>query len=329
MSDRVTSPLTIWCNAKLTATQLASLRVAIEPHRVILPTDLPAFHLHRGEPDPQLATADIAFGQPDPDQIVTHPGVKWVEISSAGYTRYDTEAFTTAMRSRGGAFTNSSSVYDDPCAQHVLAMMLAVARQLPAAVIDQQNAKSWPHNALRYDMRLLTGKTVILYGFGAIGRRLVELLAPFRMTLIAARRNPSPAPGVRVVTVQEADALLPMADYLVNLLPASPETERLINAERLSRLTPGARYFTVGRGSTTDQPALIEALRSGRLAFAYLDVTTPEPLPADSPLWTTPNCYITPHIAGGREDELICLIDHFAENLRRYTSGKELIDRIL
>ncbi len=321
--------LTIWCNATFPAEITAKLKAAIVPHELIFPAKLAATNLSAGEADPNLAHADIAFGQPDPDQVVKLPNVKWVHLTSAGYTRYDTDRFKAAMKARGSAFTNSSSVYDEPCAQHLLAMMLANSRMLPACLGDQSSDRSWVYADTRYKTFLLQGQTVILYGFGAIGRRLVEMLAPFKMNLIAVKRNPTSCPGVKVVTPKEADALLATADHIVNILPASPESEGFFNVERLAKMRHHAHFYNVGRGTTVDQQGLLACLETGRLAGAYLDVTTPEPLGADSPLWSAPNCYITPHIAGGHVNEFERLVGHFVENLVCFTSGKELIDRIV
>ncbi len=320
---------TVWCNANFASEHVDKLRQGLGRHDLILPTKVAATNLVAGEPDPSLAQASIAFGQPDPDQVNSLPGVKWVHLTSAGYTRYDTPAFRDAMKSRGGVITNSSSVYDEPCAQHLLAMMLSFSRQLPECRIDQSTDKSWVYKQTRYETFLLQGQTVILYGFGAIGRRLVEMLAPFGMNIIAAKRHPAVYEGVSVVTPAEADTLLHTADHVINVLPASSETENYFHVERLNKLKPGAHFYNIGRGTTVDQFALMVELETKRIRGAYLDVTSPEPLPPDSPLWTAPNCHITPHIAGGHANEFDRLIAHFLENFARFTSGKPMNDRIL
>ena len=323
------SPLTIWCNTKFDEPIMDRLRAALAPHRLVVASSQQASNLAGSDRDQALADADIAFGQPNPDQVLELPRIKWCHLTTAGYTRYDNDRFKTGLRSRGGALTNSSGVYDEPCAQHLLAMMLSLARQLPEALLDQHGSRAWRYLQLRANSQLLLGQTAILYGYGAIAQRLVELLAPFRMNLIGVRRNPRGDEPIRVVTLDAADALLPQADHVLNILPASAESEHCFGAKRLARLKASAIYYSVGRGSTTDQNALRAALERKQLAAAFLDVTTPEPLPPDDPLWRTPNCFITPHTAGGHTTEFERLADHFLANVKRFESGEKLANRVI
>lgn len=327
MSSR--EPLTVWCNTKFADPIIERLTFALAPHRLVVARAQEASNLVGSGRDPALADADIAFGQPDPDQVLELPRLKWVHLTTAGYTRYDNDQFKTGMRFRGGALTNSSSVYDEPCAHHLLAMMLSHARQLPAALLDQHRRRSWQYLPIRSRSNLLLGQTAILYGYGAIATRLVELLGPFRMNLIGVRRRPRGDEAIRVVTPDAADALLAQADHVLNILPASTESEHFFESVRLSRLKRTAVYYSVGRGSTTDQNALRTALEREQIAAAYLDVTTPEPLPPDDPLWLTPNCFITPHTAGGHTTEFERLAEHFVANLNRFETGEPLVDRVV
>ena len=321
-------PLKIWCNAKLPAADLDHVRRSAAPHAVVLAGGATS-NLHPGQPDPALATAAVAFGQPDPQQVIDSPRVKWVHLSSAGYTRYDTEPFRAAIVARGGQLTNSSSVYDAPCAEHALAMILSLARRLPAALDDQRGDRRWPGDAVRSGQYLLDGQSILIYGYGAIGRRLAELLAPLRMRVTGVRRRTGGAEPVPVVTPQAADGLLPTADHVMNVLPLSDGTAGFFDARRLALMPPTARFYNIGRGGTVDQAALTVALRDGRLAGAYLDVTDPEPLPPADPLWSLPNCWITPHAAGGHASEFRRLADHFLANLRRYAGGEAMADRVV
>ena len=161
------------------------------------------------------------------------------------------------------------------------------------------------------------------------GRRLAQLLAPFGLRIIAFKRQVEPAEGVEIIGEGGLEGALAEADHVVNLLPASDSTTNLMNAARFAAMNPGARYYNIGRGSTTDQEALLYALQSGHLGLAYLDVTTPEPLPADHPLWTAPRCFITPHTAGGFAGEFFALADHFLENLRRFEGGEPLLNQLV
>jgi len=181
---------------------------------------------------------------------------------------------------------------------------------------------------LRAGSQLLNGQTLLMLGFGAIAQRLVELLRPLQMNLMAVRKKVSETEPIQVHAISEVDKLLPLADHVVNILPANDQTTNLLGARRLASLKRGAIVYNIGRGSTLDQDALRNELVSGRLTAAYLDVTNPEPLPPDHPLWTTPNCFITPHIGGGHSNEKERQVNHFLNNLRRFESGEELINRV-
>ena len=320
--------LTVWCNAEWKGKALENLRQGLGRHRLIVAQKNQASNLVAGGMDPALAEADVAFGQPDPQQVVSLPRLKWVHLTSAGYTRYDNDDVRRALHARNGVLTNSSGVYDEPCAEHVMAMMLALARRLPDALEEQRGQRRWNYLHFRADSRLLIGQTVLLVGFGAIGRRLAELLAPYHMNVMAVRRKPTGDEPIPVHPSDEIDRLLPSADHVINILPHATSTEGFFTAERLAKLKPSAIFYNIGRGSTVDQDALIAALTKKQFAFAYIDVTTPEPLPPDPPLWTTPNCYVTPHTAGGHDTEYERLVAHFLANLRRYETGDTLLNRV-
>jgi len=323
----MTQPLTIWCNADLPVDVMSALVKGTYGHRLII-DEQRSGNLSAGGASSQLVEADVAFGQPDPQQIMDLPNLKWVHITSAGYTRYDRADLRNAFRQRGAHFTNSSSVFDEPCAQHLVAFMLAEARQLPQSLAAQNELK-WDSAPLRAGVRLLSGETVLILGFGAIARRLVQLLQPFNLEMIAVRQAVRGDEPIPTYPIGELSRLIGQADHIVNILPASPSTDQLVNEDLLAHAKAGARFYNIGRGTTVDQPALISALNSGRLSAAYLDVTDPEPLPADHPLWTTPNCFITPHTGGGFAAEHAAVVGHFLENLRRFTSEKPLLDLIV
>ena len=121
---------------------------------------------------------------------------------------------------------------------------------------------------------------------------------------------------------------LPHADHVMNIMPQNAESDRFFDARRFGLMKPGATFYNIGRGTTVDQMALLGAMVARRIAAAYLDVTDPEPLPADHPLWTTPNCFITPHTAGGSADEFSRLGRHFIDNVKRFNRGEQLEDRV-
>ncbi|HWE04579.1 MAG TPA: D-2-hydroxyacid dehydrogenase [Tepidisphaeraceae bacterium] len=323
------APLTIWCNAHLGESATAELRRRVAGHRLVFPSGLQTSNLAVGAADPLLNDADVALGQPDPVQVMQIPRLKWVHLTTAGYTRYDRDDVREAFRARGALMTNSSMVYAEPCAEHVFAMMLAMARRLPQSRADQLGPRSWLTSERRIQSRLLVGQSVLILGFGAIAARLVELLAPFKMNITAVRRKATGDEGCRVITSAQTDEALSLADHVVNVLPANASTENFLDARRLSLMKPTALLYNIGRGTTIDQSALLSALQNERIAGAYLDVTDPEPLPPGHALWSAPNCFITPHTAGGHSDEFDRLVRHFADNFDRFIAGRDLNDRII
>jgi phosphoglycerate dehydrogenase-like enzyme len=267
------------------------------------------------------------FGQPPIDALLASQRIRWIEISSAGYEAYDRADLRDVLVRRGVAVTNSGGVYADACAHHALALMLGACRGLPASMA-LQGERRWGFTELRPHMRLLSGANVLILGWGQIARRLAALLAPFGANVTAVRRHVAGDEPIRVITTESLDAALAETDHLVDLLPGGADTLRFVNAERLARLPRGAWVYNVGRGTTVDQDALAAALDSGHLGGAWLDVTDPEPLPADHPLWRAPQCFITPHLAGGQADERGHQVRHFVDNLARFVGDHTLVDRI-
>jgi phosphoglycerate dehydrogenase-like enzyme len=326
--DMAISTLKIWTNAGLPEANLTQLRERISPHEIIFSHKATASNLVGGHPDDECRNADIAFGQPDPSDVIASTKLKWIQLTSAGYTRYDRDDVRAALRNHAAAMTNSSSVYDEPCAEHLLSMILSTARRLPFLVMEQTQRK-WDSHPQRAASHLLVGQSVAIVGFGAIARRLVELLSPLKMRITAVRRSPTGTEPIRTLRVDQVDELLATADHVVNILPASDETRLFFNAARIAGIKPGAFFYNIGRGDTVDQIALRSALETSHLAGAYLDVTSPEPLPANDPLWSAPNCWITPHTAGGHATEFDRLVSHFLDNLGRYSRGDKLRDQIM
>ena len=322
--------LNIWCNYPLPEASAARLRAAAAHHRLTIHVRDASLPPERDAPAPVPPGTEVIFGQPDVDAVLSLETLQWVHLSSAGYTHYDRDDVRAALRGRGAVLTNSSQVFAGPCAQHVAAMMLAVAHQLPGSLDNQRSARAWfQHDAKARQGRFLgAGDTVFIYGYGAIARCLVDILRPLGMRCVGVRRTVRGDEGVPMLTEAEADARLGEAGHVVNILPANDATRGFFGAARFTRFQPGARFYNIGRGVTVDQEALVDALRAGRPGVAYLDVTTPEPLPPEHPLWTTPNCYVTPHIAGAHAGEDGRLVTHFLDNLARYEADEALADRV-
>ena len=323
--------LKVWTNHgfRPEALDLFQRGLAAAGHQFINSPKSSASVLAAGEADPAMAEADIAFGQPDVEDTMRRPRLRWVALTTAGYTRYDRDDFRAAMTARGTLVTSSSAVFADPCAQQMLAGMLSLVRNLPAQLRNQDGPRAWRYHEDRFTATVLTGQSVLLLGFGAIGRRLAELLAPFGSQVTAYRRTARGDEGIAIVTNSGLTPALAAADHVVDLLPDSPATRQFMNAARFAQMKRGARFYNIGRGTTVDQAALIAVLTSGQLGGAYLDVVEPEPLPPSHPLWSAPNCFITCHIGGGTGDQDVKLVRHFLENLRRFEKGEPLVDRII
>lgn len=321
--------LKIYSDLPLGESALKLLQTGVAPHELILPSQPAVSVLAQSGPDPAFGEADIAFGQPTAESVQASARLRWLQVASAGYTRFDTPEFRAAAAGRGLVVTNSSSVYAGPCAEQVLAFLLAQARRLPEALRSRCASGSAEWNALRSGCTPLSGQQVLLIGYGAIARRLVELLRPFQMHVVAHRRRRRGDEEVPVVTDGELPAALAAADQVVNILPDNAESRHFFAMERFAAMKPGAVFYNIGRGTTVDQEALAAALAGGRLAAAWLDVTDPEPLPPGHPLWSAPNCHITPHLGGGHRHEGESLVRHFLENLARFLAGTPLRDRVM
>jgi len=319
----------IYVDLALSPDALALLREGTAGHELIFPSKPATSVLAKPEPDPQFASAEIAFGQPDTDAIEKAEHLKWIHVSSSGITRYDNDRFRALMAARRVAVSNSAGVYCEACAVHMFSFIVAQARKLPVSLQTREPNGSPVWNALRHASSTLRGETVLILGYGAIGKRLAELLRPLGVQLMAYRRKARGDEGMPVVTLAELPGALQQAQHVVNILPDSEHTRHFFNTGRFASIKAGAVFYNIGRGSTVDQNALVAALRSGHLQAAWLDVTDPEPLPDDHPLRHEPNCYITPHVAGGHPHEVVSLVRHFLENFQRFTRGEPLTDRVM
>lgn len=319
----------IWTNLKLSAEGRRLLLEGIHEHELFESVAGSNSVLADAEHDESIHKADILLGQPLPDDVLSHEKLQWLQITTAGYSRYDTPEFRRVISQKGIAVTNSSSVYDLPCAEHVLAFILAQSRNLPAALAGDFSNGTEEWNALRDGCTSLAGQKLIILGYGAIGEVLAGFLISLGLEIIGVRRRPTGRECVPTVALDALPELLQNADHIVSILPESNQTLRFVDSEFLDNVKKDAVFYNVGRGTTVDQDALANALRSGTLKSAWLDVTDPEPLPEDHILRRTANCYITPHTAGGHKDESLTVIRHFLKNLNRFDKGEDLVDRIM
>lgn len=308
---------------------LEMLRAGTAGHELIFPAKPATSLLEKAERDPQFASAEIAFGQPDLDAITEARRLKWIHISTSSITRYDQPELRALLVERGAALSNSASVYNDACATHALSFILAQARQLPGALASRAVGGSADWYDLRSACRPVHGERAIIVGYGAIGRRLAKMLRPFDMEICGYRRKARGDETVPMVTAAEFGEALAQADHVINILPDNAETHQFFDRARFSGMKTGAIFYNIGRGATVDQEALVDALRSQKIAAAWLDVTEPEPLPNEHPLRAEPNCYITPHVAGGHTGEMKTMVQHFLRNFDRFLRGQPLLDRVV
>ena len=268
-----------------------------------------------------LALADILF-----DFDHTHredlptlaPNLKWIQATSAGIGQFVKQY---AYDKTGWLFTTASGVHARPLTEFCLMAMLIFSKNYP--LMDaQKSARLWQ----RFNNTELRGKTLGIIGLGRIGRDLAQVCHFFGMRVLACRRSliDSPPTVEQTFTPRDLDALLPQADFLVLCTPHTPETDKLISAERIRRLKPGAVLINIARGAIVDQAALTRALQDGHLAGAALDVTDPEPLPPDHPLWDLPNVIISHHSASTADTENGKLTDLFIRNLHHFLKGEDL-----
>ncbi len=270
-----------------------------------------------------IESVEVACGG-IPDALVSSAHLlKWVQLQGAGAEG----ALRRYGRIPGIIITNASGVHGAPIAEHLLALILAFARQLHKSIRNQ--TRSVWDRSIGEGFFELGGKRVFVAGLGAIGLAFAERAAALGMTVTGLRRQPAadPPAGVsKLFRPEELAAAVSDADFIVNVLPYTPETRGMFDGVVFAAMKSTAIFLNAGRGKTVDEAALIEALRSGRLAGAGLDVFADEPLPGDSPLWTMEQVIVTPHIAGlsPRYDER--LLDIFCENLRRYVRGETLMN---
>lgn len=322
-------PLKIYVDFSLTPEAKELLESESAPHQIVYPDKPAASVLSKTEPDESFYEADVAFGQPDTEAIEKATSLKWIQINTSGITRYDTPEFRSQMKDRGIPVCNSANVYNEACADHALSFMLAQSRQLPQSLGFTASNVSDDWMRLRRESVSLKGQSALIVGYGAIGERLVELLAPYKMDLKAYRRQARGNEAVPVVDAASLSTALSHADHVINILPDSDETRNFFDESRFTQFKSGSVFYNIGRGTTVDQTALEQSLKTDHLKAAWLDVTDPEPLPEGHPLLSLKNCYITPHIAGGHFGENTHCIEHFLANLKRFTNGEALVNRVM
>jgi phosphoglycerate dehydrogenase-like enzyme len=278
-----------------------------------------------------VAGAEVLFGIPSesPEGLAwavrTAPGLRFVQATSAGAGQQVRRAELTAEELERVTIASASGVHAVPLAEWSIFGVLAFAKGLPRLRRDAKK-RYWAH----YPTTELRGQTLLIVGVGSIGVEVARLASAFGMRVVGVKRNlDEEVPHVDSVhPLEELRELVADAHAIVVTLPLTDETRGLIDSETIAGMREGAIFVNVGRGRVVDEEALIAALRSGRLAGAALDVTYKEPLPPESPLWELENVILSPHTAALSWHENERIVDLFAENLRRYLDGGELLSRV-
>lgn len=277
----------------------------------------------------ELPDADIFVGYSlRAEQLKDGKKLKWIHSTAAGVA----QLMYPELRDSEILITNPSGIFSVPMAEHVIGLLLALARNFPDAVRQQDRAR-WSQQELWDKPQHLTelnGKVLLIVGYGSIGREVAKRAKALEMRVWGVTRSGKGdrAHTEKIFAAAHLEEALPDADYVLIAAPETAETKHVIGAAQIAKMKRGARLINVGRGSLLDEAALLRALENGTLGGAALDVVQTEPLPPESPLWRAPNLMLTPHTSAvsdrlwERETALLM------ELLERWFDGRELFNRV-
>lgn len=247
--------------------------------------------------------------------------LKWVHLTSAG-----TNKLPDFLHSSDILITNSSGVHPIPISEHVFAFMLMLSRNIHRAMRVQIKEKKWKRSYDFYQPQELFGKTLIIVGMGRIGERIAKIADSFGMQVYGIIRDTGKKRNghIKIFGMEDLQSLLKEADFVVNALPGTSYTKGIFDLKLFKRFKSSAYFINIGRGTSVVEEDLIQALESGIIAGAGLDVFEIEPLPENSPLWKLENVIITPHYSGWTPKYTERVIDIFIENLKAYLKKEEM-----
>ncbi len=267
--------------------------------------------------------------------------LQWIQLHFAGVDHVSFDVIPDHV-----AVTTVSGITGLAIAEHAFALILALRRRIPE-MLSLQSSKIWLDMKLkwkRFARPLLQSETIGILGYGSIGRQIGKIAHAFGMKILAYKRDPhdSVDKGYMISGTGDPDGTIPheyygpdrllemlrICDIIVNILPATAETRQVINRDAFAAMKPGAAFISVGRGATVDERALVDALETGHLSGAGIDVFQEEPLPSSHPFWQLDNVIVSPHVSGffNRYDEFSMAL--FRENLDRYLAGTPLLNRV-
>lgn len=273
--------------------------------------------LHAAAPDAEIGWFDMHYKPPMLEAVEQARGLKWLNSVYAGLDFLP----LLELRDRGVALTNGTGLTAVQVSEFAVMGMLAIAKDY-RAVVRAQDRREWLSAAP--GIRELTGSRALVLGYGAIGQAIARQLAGFGVDVTAVRRSG----GEGMLKPDEWQGRIGEFDWIVLVVPGTPETEGMIGAAEIAAMKREAVVVNFARANVIDQPALIEALTQRRIAAAMLDVTDPEPLPPDHPLWLVENAHITMHLSGiPTPGSMLRAVDRFVENCERYRQGERLEPR--
>ncbi|WP_407673074.1 D-2-hydroxyacid dehydrogenase [Paenibacillus alkalitolerans] len=283
----------------------------------------PGWHVIYGKDRAQweqsLQEAEIVVGwRADAEDALLSPQakMKWLQNWGAGVDHLPLQK----LHEKEVIITGASGVHPYPISETIFGMMLSLTRQIHIYIRNQMQ-KKWDHSGLKLEMH---GKTVGIVGVGSIGKETARIAKAFGMRVLGVRRSGEPVSDVDVMyTIDQLLEMLPQCDYIVVTIPLTEQTRHMFGSREFEAMKRTAFFINIGRGGTVDTNALVNALRSGQLAGAGLDVFEEEPLPAEHPLWEMENVIVTPHTSGSTEHYHDRAMDIFITNLADYTSGKQ------
>lgn len=293
-----------WAELRLLAEKLGfSLAELDQPHAPVAQTD-----------------CEVLFGNFPPESLADCTALRWMQCSFAGVDVY----CRPGVLPEGLLLTNSAGAYGVTIAEHIVCVLLMLMRRMPeyAAVVA---AREW---RLVGDVRSIYGSRITVVGMGDIGSNFGKRAHALGAAVTGVRRHPGETPdwAEAIYPTSRLTEAVAKADAVVFCVPGTVETKALCDAALLEAMPEGCYVINVGRGSAVDQTALLQALRSGRLAGAALDVAEPEPLPPEHPLWSAPNLLLTPHVSGNMSLDVTrrLVFQIFRDNLERYAAGRPL-----
>jgi phosphoglycerate dehydrogenase-like enzyme len=265
-----------------------------------------------------FSSAEVLFGDIDRDQFIKMPNLRWIQISTVGAEKF---LFPELMQSPV-VLCCAKGMHKFQMTELLFGMMLGVSRKL-FSYYDLQKNKEWTTSLIRQS-NVLTGKTLGVIGVGSIGTQMAKVAKSFGMYVIGTKRTPVNIEWVdEMLPPSGLNTLLSRADHIVLVAPLTTDTQKMIGEKEFDLMKPTAVFYNLGRGASVDEMALIQAMEARKISAAILDVFDEEPLRKESPLWTLPNVFITPHIGGPIPHYKSLLIEIFIDNMKRFLEGKD------